>query len=108
MDKKGKIRIECDCGSVMKERKVLLDGGIESETLECPNCSYRVLTRDQALKYFNLRQMKEDLEAERKIIRIGNSVGITLPEKISKYGIKVGDKVRLEAIDEKSFKISII
>ena len=54
------------------------------------------------------KSWQEDLEKERKIIRIGNSVGLTLPEKISKYGIKVGDSVRIEAIDEKTFKLSIV
>lgn len=55
-----------------------------------------------------MKQMHQVMDAERKIIRIGNSIGLTLPDKLQEYGAKVGRKVRLEAISPKSFRVELV
>lgn len=99
MEQKRKVR--CNCGAIFKEADFEL-GGIISKAMVCPKCKRATFTKDQALEYARLRDIHSMIDHERSIIRIGNSVGITLPEKL---GLKPGKKVRTEAIDSKSFKV---
>ncbi len=106
MENKRKMKcFECD-GEY--EKKLLHLNGIITEGYICKNCKDVVFDKKQSRKYLEKMKLKETIEQERKIIRIGSSMGITLPEKLNKYGMKIGKKVKLEAIDEKSIKITLI
>lgn len=76
--------------------------------MNCPKCGFTTLTKEQAQQYVRLRQLHQIVDNERKIIRIGNSVGFTLPEGLKEFGIKVGKKVRTEALGTNSFKVELI
>lgn len=95
------------CGGKYILRKTELNG-ILVEAYVCPKCGDTVLTKEQSKKYVELLSMKEAAEAERKIIRVGSSMGITLPEGLKKFGMKIGKKVKLEAVGRKSIKITLI
>ncbi|MFC1752560.1 hypothetical protein ACFL96_04105 [Thermoproteota archaeon] len=99
MDKKRKIR--CDCGKYFAEQEIEMEG-ITAKALVCPGCKRMTFTKEQAIEYARLQEIHSLIDDERKVIRIGNSVGITLPEKL---GLRPGKKVKLEAIDKKSFKV---
>ena len=99
MEERRKIR--CDCGRFFEEKDVEVNG-ITTKAMVCPGCKHVTFLKDQALEYARLREIHSMVDAERKIIKIGNSIGITLPEKL---GLKPGKKVRVEAIDRKSFKV---
>ena len=100
-------KIKCDCGEFLIEGKIKF-GDFETEAMVCPNCNFTTLTREQAEKYAKLRQLHQIIDAERKIIKIGNSMGFTLPENLQNFGIKVGKKVKIEAISPKSFKVELM
>lgn len=99
MEKGRKIR--CGCGGFFSEKEVSLDG-IKTNALVCKKCKKTTFTLEQAEEYGRLKEIHTLINEERKIIRIGNSMGITLPERL---GLKPGKKVRLEAINSKSFKV---
>lgn len=104
MDKKRKIK--CDCGGTLDEKQVKFEGFI-TEALSCNKCDFVTLTRAQAENYAKLKRLHEIVDSKKKIIKIGNSMGITLPDKLKDFGVKVGNKVRLEAINSNSFIIEI-
>ena len=104
MVKERKIR--CDCGAVMKARQARFEE-FETEAMVCPKCSFATLTKEQAQHYVKLKQMHRVVDAERRIIMIGNSMGFTLPEGLKEFGIKVGKRVRTEALGPDSFKVVI-
>lgn len=99
-------KIKCDCGEYLAEKMARFDE-FETEAMVCPNCGFVTLTKDQAEKYAKAKQLHTIIDAERKIIKIGNSMGITFPDKLSEFGAKVGKKVKTEAINSKSFKVEI-
>ena len=100
-------KIKCDCGEFLIDRKAKFDD-FETEAMVCPNCNFTTLTREQAEKYAKLKQMHQIIDAERKIIKIGNSMGLTLPDRLQDFGAKVGKKVKIEALSPKSFKVELM
>ncbi len=104
MDKERKLK--CDCGEFLQEKKAKFER-FETSALVCPNCGFLTLTEEQAKDYARLKRLHEIVDSEKKIIKIGNSMGITLPDKLQDFGVKVGKKVRIEAIDSNSFKVEI-
>jgi len=98
--------IRCDCGQTLKEKEVRIES-ISTPALVCPNCKFQTLTIEQAKKFQKRLELHKAIDQQKQIIRIGNSMGITLPEKLRDFGLKVGQKVKLEAIDERSFKVEL-
>ncbi len=105
MAKERKIR--CDCGGLMEARQARFEG-FETEAMVCSKCGFSTLTKEQAQQYVRLKQLHRLIDDERKIIRIGNSMGFTLPEGLKEFGIKVGRKVKTEALGTNSFKVELI
>ena len=99
-------KIKCDCGEFLVEKTTKFNN-IEAEAMVCPNCGFTTLTKEQAEKYAKIKQLHQIIDAERKIIEIGNSMGLTLPDSLQDFGAKVGKKVKIEALDSKSFKIEL-
>lgn len=101
-----KRKIKCDCGELLVEKKTRFDN-FETDAMVCPKCHFTTLTKGQANKYVKLKQLHLIIDAERKIIKIGNSMGITLPDKLQEFGAKIGKKVKTEALGPKSFKVEL-
>lgn len=104
MAKNRKIR--CDCGAYLQSARADFEG-FKAEAMVCPKCSFTTLTKEQAADYVKLRQLHTIIDAERRIIKVGNSMGITLPEQLKSYGVKVGGKVRTTALNGTSFKVEL-
>ncbi|HLD04997.1 MAG TPA: hypothetical protein VJG90_04740 [Candidatus Nanoarchaeia archaeon] len=100
-------KIRCDCGGILAS-KIVRFKKFETKALVCPKCNYTGLSMEQAKKYVELKQLHQTIDAERKIIKIGNSMGITLPDALKEFGVKVGQKVKTEALGPKSFKVELI
>ena len=105
MAKERKIR--CDCGSLMETKQARFEG-FDAEATVCPKCGFTTLTKEQALKYAKLKQLHQIIDSERKIIKIGNSMGFTLPDALKGFGMRVGKKIRTEALGENSFKVELM
>ena len=102
-----KRKIKCDCGGFLVDKKTKFDN-FETEAMVCPKCNFTTLTKKQAEKLVKLKQLHQIIDSERKIIKIGNSMGFTLPDRLKDFGAKVGKKVKTEALSEKSFKVELI
>ena len=100
-------KIKCDCGEFLIEKSAKFDE-IETEAMVCPQCNFITLTKEQAEKYARLKQLHQIIDIDRKIIKIGNSMGLTLPDRLREFGAKVGKKVKIEALDSKSFKVELM
>ena len=100
-------KIKCDCGSILMESKAKFDQ-FETEAMVCQKCNFTTLTKEQAQKYSDLKQLHQIIDAERKIIKIGNSMGFTLPDTLKNFGVKIGKKIKTEVLDSKSFKVEIV
>ena len=100
-------KIKCDCGGFLEESIAKFEH-FETEAMVCPKCNFTTLTREQAERYSKLKQLHQLIDADRKIIKIGNSMGLTLPDGLQDFGAKIGKKVKIEAISPKSFKVELI
>jgi len=100
-------KIKCDCGKFLVVKKTKFDD-FETEAMVCPKCDFTTLTKEQAMEYVKLKQLHQIIDAERKIIKIGNSMGFTLPDALKTFGVKVGKKVKTEALGVKSFKVELV
>ena len=99
MAKKRKIR--CDCGTYFEERKHVFEG-IDGKAMVCPKCGFHTFTREHAEEFVKALKMKEITKKNRKIIKIGNSKGITIPKS---FNIKIGQKAKIEILTSNSFKV---
>ena len=99
-------KLKCDCGGTLEEKEVTIEH-VRTNALVCPKCGFTTLTKEQARVFQKKVELHNALDQEKKIIKVGNSMGITLPEKLRDFGLKVGGKVKLEAIDERSFKVEL-
>ena len=100
-------KIKCDCREFLIVKKTKFDH-FETEAMVCPKCHFTTLTKEQAEKYAKLKQLHQIIDAERKIIKVGNSMGLTLPDRLQDFGAKIGKKVRIEALGPNSFKVGLI
>ena len=100
-------KIKCDCGEFLIEKTAKFDH-FETEAMVCPKCNFVTLTKEQAENYAKLKQLHQIVDAERKIIKIGNSMGLTLPDRLQDFGARIGKKVKIEALGPKSFKVELV
>ncbi len=100
-------KIICDCGGILAEKKTMF-GEFETDAMVCPKCGFTTLTKEQAERYARFKQLHQVIDARRNIIKIGNSMGITLPDKLKDFGVKVGRRVKTEALSENSFKVELV
>ena len=100
-------KIKCDCGGYLEEKTADFDS-LKTKAMVCPKCGFITLTKEQARKYVKLKQLHQIIDAKRKIIKIGNSMGLTLPDRLQEFGVKVGKHVKTEALGPKSFKVEIV
>ncbi len=91
----------------MEEKEARIDH-ILTIAMVCPSCGFTTLTKDQAVEFRKRVEFHRAVDQERKIIQIGNSFGITFPEKLREFGVAVGGTVKIEALMEKSFKVEMI
>lgn len=99
---KKRQKITCDCGAKLEEGEIEIEG-IKTPAMVCPKCKFETLTKDQAIQFMKLKELHSKIDGERKIIKIGNSLGLTLPESI---GLKLGNKVKIKALSKNQLKIT--
>lgn len=100
-------KLTCDCGGIYAKKEVDFEG-LRVDAMVCPKCGDETFTLPQAKKIHKLVKLHHLLDKERKIIRIGNSLGITLPESLKEFGVTVGKKVKIVAISPTTFKIVLL
>ncbi len=103
MEKERKIK--CHCKKAVLEEKVTDFDSFKAKALVCPSCKFTTLTQSQAKEYIKLKNLHEAVDKESKVIKIGNSMGIILSEKLKNFGVKLGKKVKISAINSNAIKI---
>ena len=99
----NKRKMKCSCGGEFGEDNLVMEGVVAS-ALVCSSCGRITFTKEQAIAFAEKKEKHALVDCDRRVILIGNSLGITLPERL---GLKVGRKVRLEALDRKSFRVVV-
>ncbi len=89
MEKKRKnLKITCDCGAVLEPQLLEIDE-LSAEAMVCPKCGFVTLTKEQVKHLMELRRMMDALKGKRKVIRIGNTYGVTFPPVLVHQGQEV-------------------
>ncbi len=97
-------KIRCPCGGVFEEKKVKTEGFLV-DGLKCNMCGEITFSLQQFKKVFRFRQLAKEIDSTKKIVQIGNSIGLILPKGIEKLGLKVGDKVKLKLENKKKMEL---
>lgn len=74
---------KCIRCNVEMRKAVVKQQGLQLEALQCPKCKERVYTEellDKAMVKLQAQRLKK--EYRKKIISIGNSVGLTFPKEL--------------------------
>ncbi len=83
MEKKNSLR--CECGGLF-EVKIKVLNKIFTEVMSCNKCRHITFTIEQMKNYTRMKLLHIRFAKERKIIKIGNSLGFTLPKGFAKLG----------------------
>lgn len=106
MGTKRKV-MKCSCGGTYEEKIQELQG-ISCNVLMCNSCNEIVLTLEQSRTYNQLKQIQIELAKEmKKISKIGNSMGITLPAKLKELGFEIGKSLDIRLVDSKHIVIEL-
>lgn len=99
MEKKGTMK--CDCGGRFEVQLHDFDD-LKSPAMVCGKCGEVTLTKVQARRLMRIKELSMACRAKRKVVRIGNSIGITLPEELA----KIGQHVQMQPVDEKTIAMT--
>lgn len=91
-----------ECRTVMDERIETRLGG-EVKVYECPKCRKSLVSLNDAIRI--QKKFLDEIEEERTIVKIGNSIGITFPPELKRI-FKLGEKVNLK-FDPETMEISV-
>ena len=87
-----KRSFKCNCGGKIEDSKTMLEGFLV-EALVCNKCCEITLTPESAKELLKLREESEKINSIRKIVKIGNSIGVTLPPEAEEIGFKEGTTI---------------
>jgi len=83
-----RVQLTDYCGAVFRE-KTIERGGVRGKAMVCSGCGRVTFSEAQSHRFLKARLFNARFQVARKIIRIGNSIGVTLPEGLAKLGQKV-------------------
>lgn len=96
----------CECGGGMKPTNVKWFG-VLIPGRKCTLCKEETISSTQSKNLERQVRLRQALQRSRKIVRVGNAMGITLPEELRTIGFKIGKRVKTELLDEQSFKVIV-
>ena len=91
---------ECECGGIFQERTQDFQG-IQTKVMVCSICGKINLTKEQAERLAHLTHLQTIVSGRRKIIKVGNSLALTLPHTVKQLGLKEGSEIELKLVEEK-------
>jgi len=94
-----KGNMKCECGGDIERKEALVEGFLLLASI-CSKCGEIGLPLESAKELLRLRQEAERIDSKRKIVRIGNSIGITLPHNSEKVGFREGQLAEIRLIKE--------
>lgn len=105
--KREKTKKKCiECSGLM-ELTLIEEKGIPCNAFKCKDCGHSVVTIEQMREYNHLKDLSQAIPEKRKIIKIGNSLGFTLPISLKKYGFNVGKEIEIKLLDAHNLSIKL-
>ena len=93
------------CGGKIQETKTLVEGFL-LDVLLCNKCGKLTLSPEAAKQLLRLRAEAEKIDSERKVVKIGNSIGVTLPSEAENIGFQQGGLVTVHLIGERQIVLT--
>ncbi len=90
---------KCNCGGIIEQSKTMLEGFLIN-ALVCNKCAEVSLSPESAKELLRLREEAKNIDSTRKVVKIGNSIGITLPPEAEEIGFKEGELIDVHLIGE--------
>ena len=94
-----KSKLRCRCGGTIERKETFVEGFLLAADV-CSKCGEIGLPLQSAKELLRLREVAKSIDSRRKIVRIGNSIGITLPYDSEKVGFKEGELVNIRLIGD--------
>ena len=94
----------CSCGGIFEDKQVEFEG-FDVKALKCNRCGELTFTPEQFKDVLALRELANKISSRRRIVRIGNSLGITLPKSVKELGLGIGSEVKIKLANRKSLQI---
>ncbi len=105
--KRNKTEKKCiECSGLMKLTRIE-EKGVSCDAFQCAKCGHTVVTIDQMKEYNRLKEFTNAVPKKRKIVKIGNSLGFTLPVTLKEYGFDVGKDIEIKVLDSHNIAIKL-
>ena len=91
--------MKCNCGGIIEKGKTFIEGFLLDANV-CNKCGDIGLPLESAKELLKLRKEAEKINSVRKVVKIGNSIGVTLPPEAEEIGFKEGTSVDVHLIGE--------
>lgn len=79
--------------------------GFNVKCLKCNKCGDITFSSEQARDLIKLREANKQIEAKRKIIKVGSSIAALLPKRVEDYGVKEGLVDSVKVLSSNSLEI---
>lgn len=105
--KRKKTEKKCiECNGLM-ELIQIEEKDVPCNAFRCKKCGHTVVTIEQMREYNRLKEFASAVPEKRKIVKIGNSLGFTLPVSLKKFGINEGKEIEVKVIDAHNLAIKL-
>ena len=94
-----KEKLQCRCEGTIERKETLVEGFLLTADV-CDKCGEVGLPLESAKELLRLHRDAKSIDSKRKIVRIGNSIGITLPHESEKVGFHEGGLTDIRLIGE--------
>jgi DNA-directed RNA polymerase subunit RPC12/RpoP len=98
-----KVKRCIECSGKMKLATIQV-GDLPAEGYRCQECGHEVLTLGQMKEHERRRDLVRAFARSRKVVKVGNSVGLTLPKEF----FFVGQELDIQVIDGHSLRIDLV
>jgi hypothetical protein len=98
----AKVKRCIECSGAMELAAVQV-GDLSAEGYRCRECGHEVLTLAQMKEHERRRDLARAFAKPRKVVRVGNSVGLTLPKEL----FRVGQEFTVHVLDGHSLRIDL-
>lgn len=99
--------MKCGCGGNFEEKTQEIQG-IKCNVMVCGSCNEIIFTLEQSKIFHKMKQIQDELAKEnKKIGKVGNSMGITLPAKLKELGYDIGKSLDIRILDSKHLIIEL-
>ena len=101
-----KSKLQCRCGGTIDRKETLVEGFLLTADV-CGKCGEIGLPLESAKELLRLQEEAKKIDSKRKIVKIGNSIGITLPHSSEKVGFRAGELAEIRLIGDGEIAVRV-